>query len=68
MISFLVRSDNAICLPGKKGCVKIGKEKKQVYVPKEYLCNLYNKYEQKISGRRLVSAASVTRNPKKSSL
>ena len=37
---FLVRSDNAIYLPGKKECVKIRKEKKQVYVLKEYLCNL----------------------------
>ena len=35
MRSFLVRSDNAICLPDKKDCVKIGKEKKQVYVFKE---------------------------------
>ena len=41
---FLVRSDNAICLPGKTDCVKIGKEKKQVYVLKEYLCTLYKKY------------------------
>ena len=26
----LCRSDNATCLPGKKDCVKVAKEKKQV--------------------------------------
>ena len=38
------RSDNATCLLGKKDYAKVGKEKKQVYILKEYLHNLYQKY------------------------
>ena len=40
---FLTRSDNVTCLPGKKDCVKFGKEKKQVYILKEYMHDLYQK-------------------------
>ncbi|KAI0225591.1 hypothetical protein LSAT2_023662, partial [Lamellibrachia satsuma] len=40
----LFRSDNATCLPGKKDCVKVAKEKKQVYVLNKYLHNLYHQY------------------------
>ena len=62
--SFLVRSDNTICLPCKIDCVKIGKEKKQVYVLKEYLCNLYKKYCAEIHRKKISFSRFCNKKPK----
>ena len=41
---FLIRMDNATCLPGRKDALKVGKKKKQKYVLKSYMSDLWKKF------------------------
>ena len=42
---FLKRVDNATCMPGKKDNLKVVREKRQMYVLKDYLHNLYTQFK-----------------------
>ena len=44
--AFLMRQDNATTKPGKKDAVRVGKEKRQIYVLNDYLMNLHKKYNE----------------------
>ncbi|KAI0235844.1 hypothetical protein LSAT2_013617 [Lamellibrachia satsuma] len=42
---FLKQVDNTTCMPGNKHNVKVGREKRQMYVLKDHLHNLYTKFK-----------------------
>ena len=47
---FLKRMDNATCLPGRKDSLKVGHEKKQVYILRDYMLTLWKKYKAEDPG------------------
>lgn len=62
--SFMMRSDNSTCCPGKRDFVKVGKERKQKYILNDTLENLRMKYLQENPNKSISYATFCRMRPK----